>query len=118
MQIATHSNGLGIYVNEMQRSINGLGHYHYPHAQAGGYYDTNIVPYSYWRPYSPHDARGDNCDMLGQAAPTPDLEARVQKLERAGKVGMFYNIVTTLTIVTLGISVMQLRRRARRGGGR
>lgn len=65
MQIATHSNGLGIYVNEMQRSINGLGHYQYPHAQAGGYYDTNIIPYSYWRPYSPHDARGDNCGMLG-----------------------------------------------------
>jgi hypothetical protein len=55
MQTATH-NGLGIYVNEMQRSINGLGHY--PHAQAGGIYDSRITPYGYWRAYHPSDARG------------------------------------------------------------
>ena len=41
MLIASH-NGLGIAVNEMQRSINGLGHEH-----------AGIIPYGTWSPFSP-----------------------------------------------------------------
>jgi len=43
---ASRSGGFGIPVNEMQRTINGLGH--------GG--PGRIVPYGTWRPYSPRDA--------------------------------------------------------------
>jgi hypothetical protein len=38
-------NGLGIAVNEMQRSINGLGH-----APAG---NNTIIPYGRWQPFDP-----------------------------------------------------------------
>jgi hypothetical protein len=37
-------NGFGIAVNEMQRSINGLGH-----APGGG----RIIPYGHWQPFDP-----------------------------------------------------------------
>jgi len=43
---------LGIYVNEMQRSV-GFGH-----AGAGGHYRTHIVPYGHFAPYSPQQACG------------------------------------------------------------
>jgi hypothetical protein len=55
MFVATH-NGFGIYTNEMQRNVNGLGHA--GHSGAGGYYGNRIIPYGYYRAYSPRDARG------------------------------------------------------------
>lgn len=43
---------LGIYVNEMQRSINGaLGCQNC--TPAGGYYDTHITPYGHFAPFQP-----------------------------------------------------------------
>lgn len=72
MQIASHSGGLGIYVNEMQRSINGLGHY--PHAQAGGDYDSRMTPYGYWRAYHPSDARGQFGDVPNDFEASVDLQ--------------------------------------------
>jgi hypothetical protein len=39
-------NGLGIAVNEMQRSINGMG----GHALAG---NNTIIPYGHWQPFDP-----------------------------------------------------------------
>jgi hypothetical protein len=39
-------NGLGIAVNEMQRSINGMG----DHAPAG---NNTIIPYGRWQPFDP-----------------------------------------------------------------
>lgn len=60
MLIASYTNGFGIPSNEMQRSINGLGHGHgQGHGQgAGGLYANRIIPYDGWRPYHPNDARG------------------------------------------------------------
>ena len=42
MLLASRTSGLGIYVNEMQRSINGLGHG-----------PSGIIPYGRWSAYHP-----------------------------------------------------------------
>jgi len=44
---------LGIYVNEMQRSINGAGLGCQTCTPAGGYYDTHITPYGHFALFHP-----------------------------------------------------------------
>lgn len=132
MFATTQDDGLGIYVNEMQRNVNGLGH-----SGAGGYYRTtaNVIPYGHFRPYSPKDARGfgdipndfeASVDLqyipvrqgwyygqpidgrgypdggLGEATTTTDLE-KVAKLQRTQTILQAVSTISIATIATITI---------------
>jgi hypothetical protein len=57
-----------MYVNEMQRSINGLGH-------APGGSPNNVIPYGHWQPYRPGAiTRGQFGDVPNDFEASVDLQ--------------------------------------------
>jgi hypothetical protein len=71
---------LGIYVNEMQRSV-GFGN-------AGGYYRTRIVPYRHFAPYRPGAIAVDRRTHLGDVP--NDFEASVDLQYIPVRQGWYY----------------------------
>jgi len=64
-------NGLGIYVNEMQRTINGLG---CNACEAGGYYNARITPYGHFRSYRPDQISRGLGDVPNDFEASVDLQ--------------------------------------------
>lgn len=77
---------LGIYVNEMQRSV-GFGHAA-GHPGAGGYYRTRITPYGHFAPYCPSAIAVDRRSHLGDVP--NDFEASVDLQYIPVRQGWYY----------------------------
>jgi hypothetical protein len=113
MLFASHNGGLGIPVNEMQRSIN--GGFGYGQAPGGG----QIVPYDHWQPFDP--------GMITRGFGDQASEARLQELltaerEKNRRLSTVFGIVTMLNVATTAVIIVgwmrgrKFERRTRKQG--
>jgi hypothetical protein len=134
-----------MYVNEMQRTINGFG-------QAPGGKPNSIIPYGHWQPYRPGAITRGFGDVPNDFEASVDLqyipvrqgwyygqpvnggsypdaglprrgfgdatsEAALQQLAKTEKLQTILQVVSTLSIATVATLAILRAIRSRRGGG-